>query len=118
MTFAADVLFRFDSARLSPKAESRIAEAAAKIGDNDPQSVRVTGYTDSKGSDDYNVGLSRRRAAAVAAALRAELGGAAPPLRTRGRGEADPVAPNTRPDGSDNPRGRARNRRVEVTFAR
>ncbi len=118
VTLAADVLFRFDSARLGPRAGSRIAEAAARIGDDDPPVVRVTGYTDSKGSDDYNLGLSRRRAAAVADALRAELGGAAPRLRTRGRGEADPVAPNTRPDGSDNPRGRARNRRVEVTFAR
>lgn len=118
VTLAADVLFRFDSAKLGPKAESRISEAAAKIGDDDPPVVHVVGYTDSKGSDDYNLGLSRRRAASVAHALRAELGGAAPRLQTRGRGEADPVAPNTKPDGSDNPRGRARNRRVEVVFRR
>jgi len=118
VTLAADVLFRFDSARLGPKADSRIAEAAARIGEDDPPVVRVNGHTDSKGSDEYNLGLSRRRAAAVAAALRAELGGTAPRLQTRGRGETDPVAPNTRPDGSDNPRGRARNRRVEVVFAR
>ena len=38
VTLAADVLFRFDSARLSPRAESRIAEAAAKIGEDDPPS--------------------------------------------------------------------------------
>jgi outer membrane protein OmpA-like peptidoglycan-associated protein len=118
VTLAADVLFRFDSAALTGKAESRIDEAAERIRADGPAAVRVTGYTDSRGSDAYNLGLSRRRAAAVAAALRAELGGEAPTLRTRGRGEADPVAPNTQPDGSDNPRGRARNRRVEVVFPR
>ncbi|MEV0589672.1 hypothetical protein [Nonomuraea sp. NPDC050310] len=35
-----------------------------------------------------------------------------------GHGEADPVAPNALPDGGDNPKGRAKNRRVEVTFNR
>jgi outer membrane protein OmpA-like peptidoglycan-associated protein len=118
VTLAADVLFRFDSAALTGRAESRIDEAAERIRADGPTSVRVTGYTDSKGSDAYNLGLSRRRATAFAAALRAELGGEAPKLRASGRGEADPVASNTKPDGSDNPRGRARNRRVEVTFPR
>ncbi len=37
-------------------------------------------------------------------------------LTVRGRGEADPVASNTRKDGSDDPRARAKNRRVEITF--
>jgi outer membrane protein OmpA-like peptidoglycan-associated protein len=124
VTLAADVLFRFDSASLSRRAQSRITEAAERIAEDDPRVVRVTGYTDSRGSDAYNLGLSRRRAAAVTEALRAELssggsgGEAAPRLRTSGRGEADPVAPNTKPDGTDNPRGRARNRRVEVVFPR
>ena len=119
MTLAADVLFRFDRASLTGKAQSRIAEAAAKIGEDDPPVVRVTGYTDSKGSDAYNLGLSRRRAAAVDGGAARRAGRAARhALRTRGRGEADPVAPNTKPDGTDNPRGRARNRRVEVVFPR
>lgn len=118
VTLAADVLFRFDSAALTGRAGSRIAEAAAKVREDDPSVVRVTGYTDSKGTDAYNLGLSRRRAAAVTRALRAELGGDAPPMRTRGRGEADPVAANEKPNGEDNPRGRARNRRVEIVFPR
>ena len=118
VTLAADVLFAFDRASLTPRAQSRIAEAAARIADTDPSFVRVTGYTDAKGSDAYNLGLSRRRAAAVTEALRRELGGDAPRMRTRGRGEADPIAANTRRDGSDNPRGRARNRRVEIVFPR
>ena len=117
VTLAADVLFAFDRASLTGKAQSRIAEAAAKIAESEPTVVRVTGHTDAKGADGYNLGLSRRRAAAVADALQDVLGADAPSMRTRGRGEADPVAPNTKQDGSDNPRGRARNRRVEVVFA-
>ncbi len=118
VTLAADVLFAFDRATLTGRAQSRIAEAAARIAEDDPSVVRVTGYTDAKGSDAYNADLSRRRAAAVSSALRRELGADAPPMRIRGRGEADPVAANTRQDGSDNPRGRARNRRVEIVFPR
>jgi outer membrane protein OmpA-like peptidoglycan-associated protein len=118
VTLAADVLFRFDRASLTARARSRIAEAAEKIRQGRPPRVRVVGHTDSKGSDAYNDRLSRRRAESVARALRAALGAGAPALDTEGRGEREPVAPNTKDDGSDNPRGRARNRRVIVSFAR
>jgi OOP family OmpA-OmpF porin len=118
VTLAADVLFRFDKAVLSPRARQRIAEVSERISQADPAQVKIDGYTDSKGSSSYNLGLSRRRAAAVAAALHGRLGGAGPRLVTRGHGEADPVAANTRKDGGDNPKGRARNRRVTITFPR
>jgi DNA-binding response OmpR family regulator len=78
--------------------------------------ILVDGYTDSIGSADYNLGLSRRRAAAVQQALRAALAGA-PRIVTTGHGEADPVAPNTQ-NGHDNPAGRAQNRRVVISFSR
>ena len=118
VTLAADVLFRFNRASLTPRARSRIAEAVGKIQQGKPGTVRIVGHTDSKGSDAYNDRLSLRRAKAVARALRAALRADAPTLQTEGRGEREPVAPNTRSDGSDNPRGRARNRRVTVTFGR
>jgi OOP family OmpA-OmpF porin len=118
VTLAADVLFRFDRASLTARARSRIAEAAAKIREGKPPRVQIVGHTDSKGSDAYNDRLSRRRAESVARALRAALGADAPGLDTEGRGESEPVAPNTKSDGSDNPRGRARNRRVIVSFGR
>jgi outer membrane protein OmpA-like peptidoglycan-associated protein len=38
-------------------------------------------------------------------------------MSARGFGESRPVAPNTKPDGSDNPAGRAQNRRVEILLA-
>jgi outer membrane protein OmpA-like peptidoglycan-associated protein len=118
VTLAADVLFRFDKAVLSRRAHQRIAGVSERISQADPDRVKIDGYTDSKGSNAYNLGLSRRRAAAVAVALRRGLSGAGPRLVTRGHGEADPVAANTRKDGSDNPKGRARNRRVTITFPR
>jgi outer membrane protein OmpA-like peptidoglycan-associated protein len=118
VTLAADVLFEFDKASLSARARSRIDEVAGRLRDAPSGAVKVDGYTDAKGSDAYNLGLSRRRAQAVAGALRGELGGDAPALAVRGHGEADPVAANTKKDGSDNPKGRARNRRVTITFPR
>lgn len=114
VTLAADVLFRFNSARLGGSAPKRLTEAVRDIRSLEPDEVTVLGYTDSKGSTGYNAGLSRRRAEAVGQALARELGGGGPELSTEGRGEADPVAPNQTEDGEDNPAGRKRNRRVEI----
>ncbi len=44
------------------------------------------------------------------------LNGAA--IKTRGWGKTKPIAPNTKPDGSDDPDGRAKNRRVEITVTK
>jgi outer membrane protein OmpA-like peptidoglycan-associated protein len=119
VTLAADVLFRFDKATLSPRARGRIAAVAKLITDTSPRTVKVDGYTDSKGSGAYNLGLSRRRAQAVTAVLRRQVGGGGgAALATAGHGEADPVAANANKDGSDNPKGRTRNRRVTITFPR
>lgn len=118
ITLAADVLFAFDRATLAARARPRLEQARKRIADEGPARVRVVGYTDAKGDPAYNRALSRRRAAAVAGALRRRLGGTAVELTVEGRGEADPVAPNAKPDGSDDPRGRALNRRVTVTFVR
>jgi photosystem I P700 chlorophyll a apoprotein A2 len=76
--------------------------------------VSIDGHTDGKGADAYNMALSERRAAAVKAWLTAHS--QMPPARiaTRGLGKTKPVAHDTKPDGSDDPDGRARNRRVEI----
>lgn len=118
ITLSADVLFRFDRADLGPRARSRIGDVAERIREADPSTVRITGHTDDKGSDAYNDRLSRRRAEAVRRALRSELGGDAPTLRAEGKGESDPVAANRTTEGADSPRGRSRNRRVEVRIPR
>lgn len=116
VTLAADVLFRFNRASVTRRADSRLGEVVERIERRKPATVRITGYTDAKGEPGYNRTLSRRRAKAVADGLQAKLGAGGPRLRIVGRGEADPVAPNVKSDGTDNPKGRARNRRVTVSF--
>lgn len=114
VTISADVLFAFDSDDLTEAARTEIATLAGRVGPA-TRTVTVLGHTDSLGTPAYNVILSQRRANAVAGLLRPAV-----PSGTRvsatGRGGADPVAPNTRPDGSDDAAGRALNRRVQIGF--
>jgi outer membrane protein OmpA-like peptidoglycan-associated protein len=116
ITLSSDVLFHFDKSNLTPAATTVIAGVAAKIKARANGVVSVVGYTDSIGSDAVNLPLSRRRAASVVSALRRGASGASVQFTSAGRGSADPVAPNTKRDGSDNPAGRALNRRVTITF--
>ncbi len=118
VTLAADVVFPFDSARLTGKARGRIAEIAREIRRERPDRVTIEGHTDSKGSGAFNSRLSLRRARAVARALTRTLGRSAPRLVATGKGESQPVAANRAPDGGDDPRGRALNRRVEIAIPR
>lgn len=115
-TLAADVLFEFDRADLSPAAGAALAQVAESIKARAKGTVSIDGYTDSVGDDAYNLDLSRRRAATVHAALQPLLTGTPVTFQVAGHGEADPVAANANPDGSDNPAGRAKNRRVTVSF--
>jgi outer membrane protein OmpA-like peptidoglycan-associated protein len=114
---AADVLFEFDKATLQPAAEETLAKAAQIIRDKATRAVRIEGHTDSKGDDAYNQRLSERRADAVRQWL-VSHGLSGLKLSTRGLGETQPIASNTRPDGSDDPDGRRKNRRVEIVIAK
>jgi len=111
VALASDVLFATDQATLSPRAQAVLVRAAADVkAAGGAGNLQVIGYTDNTGSTEHNVDLSRRRAAAVAAALKPLLP-AGVQLPTSGKGEVDPVAPNTTAEG------RALNRRVSVVFA-
>ena len=80
--------------------------------------VIIRGYTDSKGTDEYNNRLSQRRAESVRDKL-IEFGlESGRVLKTEGMGERNPIAPNTNKDGSDNPAGRALNRRIELELVK
>ena len=107
----ADVLFDFDKAELRPDAAPSIAKAAELLRSYPQAPITVVGHTDGKGADAYNDALSLRRAQAVAQALQAQTGREA---TTQGMGKRQPVAPNTTPDGRDDPQGRQRNRRVQI----
>ncbi|MBV9456343.1 MAG: OmpA family protein [Bradyrhizobium sp.] len=111
----SDFLFDFDRAELRPEAEPALAELARHVVDA-RKVVMIEGHTDAKGTDTYNQGLSERRATAVRIAL-AGRGLPYGMLNIRGFGKSRPVAPNQKPDGSDDPDGRQRNRRVEVVIS-
>jgi outer membrane protein OmpA-like peptidoglycan-associated protein len=113
----ADALFDFDKAELREDAEVTLDAAITQIrqvteGGKHP--ARVEGHTDGKGSDAYNLRLSKARAGSVRDWL---VSHQALPSATEieGFGKSMPVAPNKFDDGSDNPEGRQKNRRVEIT---
>ena len=114
----ADVLFDFDKAEIRSDAEPTLEKLGRLIKHSGEGMIQVNGHTDSVGSDLYNATLSERRAAAVVGWLTTNAGIGAGRLSAKGYGESRPVAMNTNPDGSDNPAGRQKNRRVEVVIPR
>jgi outer membrane protein OmpA-like peptidoglycan-associated protein len=106
----SDVLFDTGQATLKPGADRALDRLATFLKDSTGTHVLIEGHTDSVGSDDYNLGLSQRRAQAVADALSAR---GVPAERTvaKGLGKAYPVASN------DSQAGRQQNRRVEIVFS-
>jgi outer membrane protein OmpA-like peptidoglycan-associated protein len=116
---AADVLFDFDKATIKPEAATALHNVAEIIKDKGKgRSVRIDGHTDGKGGDDYNRKLSERRADSVRQWLVQKEGLAQVKMTTQGFGASKPVAPNANKDGSDNPEGRQKNRRVEIVLAK
>ncbi len=111
---SADVLFDFDKAELRAEAAPALEKVVAVFGAYPAAVGNIDGHTDSKGDDRYNQELSERRAASVRTWL---LGhGARNSMTTRGWGETKPAVPNTKPGGGDDPDGRQKNRRVEITL--
>jgi len=108
-TFAADVLFAKDSADLSDEAASALAMVGSDLKDRGTGVVVVTGHTDSDGTDAYNMDLSRRRAQAVVDAL-VPLSGKNVTFEVVAKGETEPIAPNSTPEGQQ------KNRRVTVEY--
>ncbi len=115
LTTVADALFEFDKATLGADAEQTLSVLGPQIAQRGQHPVVIEGYTDAIGSDAHNQRLSEQRAASVRAWLAAHrFVPAATPIK--GYGKTRPVAPNTHPDGTDDPAGRQKNRRVEVVI--
>ncbi|MDH5821794.1 OmpA family protein [Luteimonas sp. RD2P54] len=108
------VNFDFDKATLRPDAVQILNEAIEILRRYPDLRVEIAGHTDSIGSDEYNQGLSERRARTVYDYITSNGIDASRLVGPVGYGESRPIAPNTNPDGSDNPEGRARNRRTEM----
>ena len=110
IALSADVLFRIDSAEVTPAAAKSIAAAVADLRRAGPGPLTVTGHTDDTGTAAHNQTLSLARARAVADALDATLPSAQWPRTVAGKGETQPVAPN------DSATGRRLNRRVTISY--
>ena len=115
LLFPADALFEFGKAKLTPAAEQQLGEAGPKIATTGKHRVVIEGHTDSVGKPLYNHRLSLRRATSVRQWL-ASHDFVDDHAAVRGFGETHPIAPNRKPDGSDDPEGRAKNRRVEIVI--
>lgn len=102
-----NIFFAFDSEQLSDASKRELSLVLSSK--KDAKTITVYGHTDSIGSDDYNRGLSERRAKAVGNYLRSL--GYSGELEMIGMGESKPVASNKTEKGRD------RNRRCEITLA-
>jgi outer membrane protein OmpA-like peptidoglycan-associated protein len=107
-----NIYFSFDSDTLLPESKEELNELVRLLDDNPSIAIEISAHTDSVGNAPYNLDLSQRRAERCVNFL-VERGIEKGRLVARGYGESKPVARNTHPDGTDNPEGRAQNRRVE-----
>jgi outer membrane protein OmpA-like peptidoglycan-associated protein len=114
MNLSGDVLFDYDKAILKPEAEQALKKVGVALSQFPESKVTVEGYTDSKGTKSTNMQLSRERAQAVKDWLVKNGGVLAANIETKGLGQDFPISPNKNTDGSDNPLGRALNRRVSI----
>ena len=102
------IYFDTNQATLKPESQPTLAEIASLLKQDPALKVHVVGHTDNQGGLDFNLGLSRRRAEAVRAALVSEHGIDASRLAANGVSYLAPVASNA------DEAGRAKNRRVEL----
>ncbi len=104
------VLFDFDKAILTDKDQAELKKAVAFVKKYPGAKIKLDGYTDSIGTDAYNLKLSQRRANVVKDYLMKEAGVSASNITATGHGEADPVTSNKTKEG------RAQNRRTEISI--
>ena len=101
------ILFDVNSAQIKPESYGILREISEALKTDESKKVKIVGHTDSDGSENYNLQLSKDRAASVKDALVNSFGIASERLSTDGRGESEPIAYNTSPSE------KAKNRRTE-----
>ncbi len=105
--------FEYDEAGLHPRARKQLQIVSELLKSDANRKLRIAGHADALGAEDYNLRLSRQRAESVKKELVA-LGVTAAQIDTTGLGAAQPLGPNQKSDGSDDPEGRSKNRRAEI----
>ncbi len=108
-----NIFFDFDKATLRATSNVELRNLVRFMNKYPGMSVEISGYTDSKGTEEYNMKLSQNRAQAVVTYLLSK-GIGTDRMTAKGYGESNPDAANQKPDGSDDPAGRQLNRRVEL----
>ncbi len=115
LTVADDALFQPRRWTLNPDAGQTMNALGPMIAKAGKHPVRIESFTDSAGSDSYTQMLSEKRAITVRGWL-VNHGYVPEGTPIEGLGQRNPVAPNTKPDGSDDPEGRQKNRRIEIVI--
>ncbi|MGX5817944.1 OmpA family protein [Chitinophaga lutea] len=112
-----DIFYDYNKATLRPESRAVLDSLYYLLLDNPKMEIELGAHTDSKGTDAYNLKLSNERAKSCVDYL---VGKGIPAGRmiSKGYGESRPIAPNTLPNGKDNPEGRQMNRRTEFKVLR
>jgi OOP family OmpA-OmpF porin len=114
LTIRVNIYYEHDKFQLTKDAMTIIDTTLLAVFDQFPSAVvEIGSHTDNTGSDNYNIKLSQKRSESVVNYLIGK-GISADRLIAKGYGESQPIAPNSNPDGSDNPVGRQFNRRTEL----
>ena len=115
ITLGADFHFDFNQVSLKPAATAKLDKVSADLPSlASISSILIVGHADSKEIKPEQLG--QKRAGVIAGYLTAK-GVSRSLITIRSMGQAEPVAPNTLPNGEDNPAGRALNRRVVITVS-
>jgi outer membrane protein OmpA-like peptidoglycan-associated protein len=109
VTFASGILFNTASDIVLPAGRENLRQLAQSLQRYPGTEVLIVGHTDNVGTDEYNMGLSQRRAESAKSYL-VSMGIPSARIRTAGRGESEPVASN------ESDAGKQRNRRVEIAI--
>lgn len=107
------IYFEYDQAELHPRALKQLEIVSGMLKADPDKKLQIAGHTDAKGTDNYNITLSQARAEYVKQKLVA-LGVSEDQISTQALGKAQPLGPNLKADGTDDPEGRSKNRRAEI----
>ena len=110
-----NIFFDYNQATLRSRSKHELNKLYNFMKERTNVSIQVSGHTDSRGNDDYNMRLSKDRAQAVVDYL-VRNGISSKRLTAVGYGETRPIARNENDDLSDNPIGRQLNRRIEISL--
>ena len=109
-----NVLYDYGKSTLRPESEKTLDEVVKILVDNPKMKIELSAHTDSVGSDAYNLKLSQDRAQSCVDYMKSK-GITDECVFAKGYGKTMPIAPNSLPNGKDNPDGRQLNRRTEFT---